>query len=63
MQALIEKSESLDAFACDQDLLDDILAGLGAPTKSLSPKYFYDEHGSQLFEKITQLPEYYPPPH
>ncbi len=60
MQALIEKSDSLDALACEQDLLDDILAGLRAPTKSLSPKYFYDENGSQLFEKITQLPEYYP---
>ena len=60
MQALVEKSESLDSPVCDQNLLDDILAGLGAQTKSLSPKYFYDEHGSQLFEKITQLPEYYP---
>ncbi len=28
--------------------------------KELAPKYFYDERGSQLFERITELPEYYP---
>ena len=28
--------------------------------KMISPKYFYDERGSQLFEEITRLPEYYP---
>ena len=28
--------------------------------KELPPKYFYDERGSQLFEQITELPEYYP---
>ena len=32
----------------------------GKQNKSLSPKYFYDEQGSQLFEAITQLDEYYP---
>ena len=31
-----------------------------ASPKELSPKYFYDERGSQLFEQITELPEYYP---
>ena len=30
------------------------------PVKELSPKYFYDERGSELFEQITELPEYYP---
>ena len=34
--------------------------GLSAPFKELPPKYFYDERGSQLFEQITELPEYYP---
>ncbi len=34
--------------------------GLARPQKELGPKYFYDERGSQLFEAITQLPEYYP---
>jgi dimethylhistidine N-methyltransferase len=38
----------------------DVLAGLSATPKRLLPKYFYDEIGSQLFEDITQLPEYYP---
>ena len=31
----------------------------GAP-KSIPPKWFYDAHGSELFEAITELPEYYP---
>jgi uncharacterized SAM-dependent methyltransferase len=39
---------------------DDVVAGLLAEPKHLSPKYFYDERGSQLFEEITRLPEYYP---
>lgn len=37
----------------------DILAGLTAPQKRLSPKYLYDERGSQLFDEICSLPEYY----
>jgi L-histidine Nalpha-methyltransferase len=38
----------------------DVLAGLTATPKSLPPKYFYDATGSELFERITDLPEYYP---
>jgi L-histidine N-alpha-methyltransferase len=38
----------------------DVRAGLTRPFKELSPRYFYDERGSQLFEQITRLPEYYP---
>ena len=38
----------------------DARMGLSAPFKELPPKYFYDERGSQLFEQITELPEYYP---
>jgi L-histidine N-alpha-methyltransferase len=38
----------------------DVRAGLTRPFKELSPRYFYDEAGSQLFEDITELPEYYP---
>ncbi len=34
--------------------------GLSCPFKELPPKYFYDELGSELFERITELPEYYP---
>jgi len=40
--------------------LTEILAGLRLPEKMISPKYFYDERGSQLFDEITHLPEYYP---
>jgi L-histidine N-alpha-methyltransferase len=40
--------------------LAEILAGLSKPRKEISPKYFYDERGSQLFDAITHLPEYYP---
>ena len=38
----------------------DVRAGLTADPKELAPKYFYDELGSQLFERITELTEYYP---
>ena len=38
----------------------DVRAGLTCPFKEVSPRYFYDERGSQLFEEITRLPEYYP---
>jgi L-histidine Nalpha-methyltransferase len=38
----------------------DALAGLSADPKSLPPKWFYDARGSDLFEQITVLPEYYP---
>jgi L-histidine N-alpha-methyltransferase len=38
----------------------DARAGLTATPKSLPPKWFYDAAGSELFEKITALPEYYP---
>jgi L-histidine Nalpha-methyltransferase len=38
----------------------DVRDGLAAEPKELAPKYFYDERGSQLFEQITELDEYYP---
>ncbi|HEY9030583.1 MAG TPA: L-histidine N(alpha)-methyltransferase [Kangiella sp.] len=38
----------------------DILDGLVAEKKFINPKYFYNHRGSKLFEKITQLDEYYP---
>lgn len=40
-------------------ILDEVLSGLSAPQKELSPKFFYDERGSVLFDKICTLPEYY----
>jgi len=41
-------------------LAADVLAGLTATPKTLPPKWFYDERGSELFDQITRLPEYYP---
>ena len=41
------------------ELLEHAIAGLSASPKSLSPKWLYDERGSELFEQITGLPEYY----
>jgi L-histidine Nalpha-methyltransferase len=41
-------------------MLAEVAAGLSAPQKELSPKFFYDQRGSELFEAITRLPEYYP---
>ncbi|MEV3909852.1 L-histidine N(alpha)-methyltransferase [Streptomyces canus] len=38
----------------------DVLKGLTHTPKTLPPKWFYDAHGSELFEQITELPEYYP---
>ncbi|MFJ1654057.1 L-histidine N(alpha)-methyltransferase [Streptomyces sp. NPDC088337] len=38
----------------------DVLKGLTSDPKTLPPKWFYDAHGSELFERITELPEYYP---
>src|ERR1700682_527939 len=46
--------EQTSAFASD------VLEGLSQQPKQLSPKYFYDVAGSELFEQITVLPEYYP---
>ncbi|HEX6983415.1 MAG TPA: L-histidine N(alpha)-methyltransferase [Balneolaceae bacterium] len=43
-----------------QSILDEVLYGLHQPQKQLSSKFFYDERGSELFEKITGLKEYYP---
>ncbi|WP_410597652.1 L-histidine N(alpha)-methyltransferase [Amycolatopsis sp. lyj-23] len=46
--------------AVTAELRADVVAGLTAAQKWLPPKWFYDADGSELFEKITQLPEYYP---
>ncbi len=43
----------------DSEALEEIITGLRQDEKSISPKYFYDERGSQLFDEITRLPEYY----
>jgi len=44
----------------ENDSRTEVLAGLHQKQKTINPKYFYDTHGSELFERITTLPEYYP---
>ncbi|CAN5854701.1 L-histidine N(alpha)-methyltransferase [soil metagenome] len=46
--------------AADPRMLAEVADGLSSPQKELSPKYFYDQRGSELFEEITRLDEYYP---
>ncbi|WP_067508353.1 L-histidine N(alpha)-methyltransferase [Actinoplanes sp. TFC3] len=50
----------LDEHDIDQQLRADVRQGLTATPKWLPPKWFYDARGSELFEEITRLPEYYP---
>ncbi|AEW97025.1 MULTISPECIES: L-histidine N(alpha)-methyltransferase [Streptomycetaceae] len=50
----------LPADAAGATLRADVRAGLTADPKQLPPKWFYDARGSELFEEITRLPEYYP---
>jgi L-histidine N-alpha-methyltransferase len=51
---------SLLDLADERCLADDVLDGLTRPFKELPPKHFYDARGSELFEQICRLPEYYP---
>jgi L-histidine Nalpha-methyltransferase len=53
----------IDSWLTDGDertLADDVLDGLTKPFKELPPKHFYDTRGSELFDQICELPEYYP---
>lgn len=52
--ALSDFEPRLDTFA------EEVIAGLQQEAKTLPCKYFYDEYGSQLFDRICELPEYYP---
>ena len=49
-----------DADGVDLAFRADVLAGLAEPQKAVPARWFYDDAGSQLFEDITRLPEYYP---
>lgn len=53
-------SNYLAADAAAQSLRNDVRTGLMKTPKSLPPKWFYDAVGSDLFDQITRLPEYYP---
>jgi L-histidine Nalpha-methyltransferase len=53
----------IDSFLSETDertLAYDVLDGLTRPFKEIPPKHFYDARGSELFEQICELPEYYP---
>lgn len=57
MTVLLERhDDAIDARALAEDVLD----GLTRPFKELPPKWFYDAHGSALFDLICEQPEYYP---
>ena len=57
-------ADPLEYLIDDADLAEqlraDVRDGLTATPKWLPPKWFYDARGSELFEEITRLPEYYP---
>jgi L-histidine N-alpha-methyltransferase len=53
----------IDSWLSDSEerrLANDVLDGLTRPFKEIPPKHFYDARGSELFERICELPEYYP---
>ncbi|MFE0517227.1 L-histidine N(alpha)-methyltransferase, partial [Streptomyces sp. NPDC058964] len=56
----LQVTRTLPEDATDAALRADVHDGLTARPKTLPPKWFYDARGSELFEKITELPEYYP---
>jgi L-histidine N-alpha-methyltransferase len=64
MKSLLDTDEiTIESWLSDVDertLANDVLDGLTKPFKELPPKHFYDARGSELFELICGLPEYYP---
>src|SRR6476469_3858863 len=64
MRALLQtdeiRIESWLSETEERSLANDVLDGLTRPFKELPPKHFYDARGSELFEAICELPEYYP---
>ncbi|MCW8934767.1 MAG: L-histidine N(alpha)-methyltransferase [Gammaproteobacteria bacterium] len=55
-----ERFQFFDQHPQIADFREDIMQGLSAPQPYISPKYFYDETGSRLFEDICSTDEYYP---
>jgi L-histidine N-alpha-methyltransferase len=56
---VIQIDSHLDG-AHERSLAEDVLDGLTRPFKELPPKHFYDARGAELFDRICELPEYYP---
>ncbi len=62
-EPLLEDAIQIDSHldgTHERSLADDALDGLTRPFKELPPKHFYDARGAQLFDRICELPEYYP---
>jgi L-histidine Nalpha-methyltransferase len=57
---LLTEDIRIDRYGVRDTLACDVRDGLTRELKELPPKYFYDERGSELFDRITALPEYYP---
>jgi L-histidine Nalpha-methyltransferase len=57
---ILTEKDYADSFKEEDAFALDVLVGLSGPRKSLPSKYFYDARGSELFDEITRLPEYYP---
>ncbi|HEX4838553.1 MAG TPA: L-histidine N(alpha)-methyltransferase [Solirubrobacteraceae bacterium] len=58
-----EETITIDSYLHDgqeRSLAEDVLDGLTRPFKELPPKHFYDARGAELFDRICELPEYYP---
>ncbi len=63
MRPLTQTDVRIESFLSETDersLANDVLDGLTRPFKEIPPKHFYDARGSELFERICELPEYYP---
>jgi dimethylhistidine N-methyltransferase len=59
MSIVVRKPRALGLNDAGRAFYDDVVAGLLSEPKRLPPKYFYDQIGSELFQRITTLPEYY----
>jgi L-histidine N-alpha-methyltransferase len=62
MEPILEGAVEVRSYLGPNDertLADDVLDGLTRPLKELPPKHFYDARGSELFDAICELPEYY----
>ena len=63
MKPVLDAEIKIDSFLSEIEercLANDVLDGLTRPFKELPPKHFYDARGSELFDQICELPEYYP---
>jgi L-histidine N-alpha-methyltransferase len=59
-ESMVEVQAYIAEGARRETLMRDVRRGLTAESKSIPPTWFYDEVGSELFEDITRVPEYYP---